>query len=145
MPFLQMSLSNFCQRWIWPLGASFYGIGFLVLLRLAYLGQLPTWLNRIPNVDKPLHVLLYAIATYLGHRVLQGKCWRITRLHPGWAIPLFPLVFALFTTAEELSQGLSPNRSLDGLDLICSLVGCWMGYRLAERHLNNKGIAKTPQ
>lgn len=120
--------------------AGLYGIGFLVILRVAYLGQLPGWLNGIPHYDKPLHVLLYAIATYLGHRLLQGKRWRIALFKPSWAVPLFPLAFAIFTTVEELAQGLSPNRSLDAIDLICSLVGCWIGYCLAER-----SIAKTQQ
>jgi len=133
------TFSAFRHRCGWPCLAGLYGIGFLWVLRLAYLGQLPSGLSRIPHYDKPLHLLLYAIATYLGHRLLQGKRWRIARphrrTHHSWALPLFPLAFAIFTTAEELFQGLSPNRSLDALDLVCSLVGCWLGYRLAERRI----------
>ena len=133
-----MSFSTFRQRYGWPIIAGLYGIGFLGVLRVAYLGQLPGWFSGIPHYDKPLHVLLYAIASYLGHRLLQGKRWSIKLLGHRWVLPLFPIAFAIFTTVEELSQGLSPNRSLDAIDLICSLVGCWMGYRLAERHLKGR-------
>lgn len=126
------------QRYVWPILTGLYGIAFLVILRVAYLGKLPGWLGGIPHYDKPLHVLLYAIATYLGHRLFQGKRWRINLLNQSWALPLFPFAFGIFTIIEELSQGFSPNRSLDAIDLICSLVGCWIGYCLAER-----SIAKT--
>lgn len=132
------SVSIFRQRYGWSMVAGLYGVGFLVMLRVAYLGQLPGWFSAIPHYDKPGHVVLYGIATYLGHRLLRDKRWKIG----GWALPLFPLAFAIFTTVEELAQGLSPNRSLDAIDLICSLVGCWMGYRLAERHLRNCKITK---
>lgn len=129
------SFATFRQRYLWPTVTGCYGLGFLIILRLAYLGQLPGWLGHIPHYDKPLHVVLYAIATFLGHSLLQGKRWRINPFSQRWALPLFPLAFAIFTTMEELSQGLSPNRSLDAIDLICSLVGCWLGYRLAERRI----------
>ncbi len=128
------------QPRLWFILTGLYGSFFLITLRLAYLGHLPTWFANIPNYDKPAHVVLYAIATYLGHRILQGKRWRIPLFNQSWALPLFPVAFAIFTTVEELSQGLSPNRSLDAIDLICSLVGCWIGYRLAER-----GLAKASQ
>lgn len=131
------------QPLLWIILTGLYGGFFLITLRLAYLGNLPTWFASIPNYDKPAHVVLYAIATYLGHRILRGKRWRLAIFNQGWALPLFPLAFAIFTTVEELSQGLSPNRSLDAIDLICSLVGCWIGYRLAERGLaraNSKGM-----
>lgn len=151
-----MFFSAFRRRYFWAMVSGLYGCGFLIVLRVAYLGQLPRWFDGIPHYDKPLHLLLYAIATYLGHRLFKGKSWRLKRsslnkltqeklawekLTPKrWALPLFPLAFAIFTTIEELAQGLSPNRSLDAIDLICSLVGCWIGYRLAER-----SIAKIQQ
>lgn len=106
-----------------------YGLLFCILLWVAYQGHLPNWFQGIPNYDKPGHVILYAIAAYLGHRLVNYRHITIRR----WAIPLFPLGFAVFTTIEELSQGLSPNRTLDALDLICSLVGVGLGYWLAER------------
>ena len=124
------------QNFLVPALAGLYGTAFLATLWLAYRGQLPGWLSAIPHYDKPLHVLLYAIATYLGHRLLKGRRWLLPLFRQHWKLPLFPLAFAIFTIAEELFQGLSPNRSLDAFDLICSLVGCWLGYRLAERHIS---------
>ncbi|NJN32051.1 MAG: hypothetical protein HC824_17745 [Synechococcales cyanobacterium RM1_1_8] len=117
---------------------------FLWILYLAYSGHLPDWFQAIPYYDKPAHGVLYAIASYLGHRLLRGK----SILIQGIRLPLFPLLFACFTTGEELLQGLAPTRTLDGIDLICSLVGAWLGYRLAERSLakapaDNPGAAKS--
>jgi polysaccharide biosynthesis protein VpsQ len=128
------------QQVFWALMACCYGGFFLMTLRFAYLGALPTWLQAIPYFDKLGHMVLYAIATYLGHRLLRGKHWRIQ----GRSLPLFPLAFASFTIVEELLQGFSPNRSLDGIDLICSLLGCWLGYRLAERGLDKSQSKALP-
>ncbi|MBE9059602.1 hypothetical protein [cf. Phormidesmis sp. LEGE 11477] len=102
---------------------------FLVMLAAAYTGDLPVAeLSKINNFDKIGHVILYFIPTYLGHRLCRGK-------HVRRAIPVFPSLFALFTIAEELVQGLSPNRTLDAGDMVCSLVGVAMGYWLAQRQL----------
>ena len=113
----------------WQVIALLYGLFFLITLAAAYSGNLPSWFQAIPYYDKVGHVGLYAIATYLGHRLLN---YRKIRLGSA-LLPLFPLGFALFTTAEELGQGLSPNRTLDALDLVCSLVGVVLGYGLAWR------------
>gem|GEM_PF-2348404 len=51
----------------------------------------------------------------------------------GISLPLWVLIFSSFTIVEELGQGFSPNRSVDWLDLVCSLVGVALGYKLAER------------
>ncbi|MEO0541613.1 MAG: hypothetical protein AAFZ80_12220 [Cyanobacteria bacterium P01_A01_bin.105] len=106
-----------------------YGVLFLIMLWAAYTGNLPIdALNWIPNFDKFGHVILYCIASYLGHRVCQ-----LRHLRP-WQRPLFPTMFGLFTLAEEIFQGLSPNRTLDAIDLVCSFIGVVLGYWLAERH-----------
>ncbi|MEO1593194.1 MAG: VanZ family protein [Cyanobacteria bacterium J06632_22] len=111
--------------------ATIYGGLFLLTLWAAYTGNLPLGaLNRIPYYDKAGHVILYCIATYLGHRVLQLRHlrrWSVT-------LPVFPALFGLFTLTEELLQFLSPNRTLDALDLVCSFIGVGLGYWLAERH-----------
>lgn len=109
----------------WRSLALAYGLGFAGVLGMAYTGNLPPWFSGIPYADKWGHVILYAIATLLGHGALRGRGrWG------SW--PLFPLGFGLFTVAEEMAQGLSPNRTLDGLDLICSGVGIGVGYAIAE-------------
>jgi hypothetical protein len=106
-----------------------YAATFLLILWAAYTNHLPTgFLNTIPYYDKVGHVILYGIATYLGHRV-----WRRRFCLGGVAWPLFPALFALFTLVEEGLQGLSPYRTLDGVDLICSLLGIGLGYALASK------------
>jgi len=102
---------------------------FLVMLAVAYTGHLPvSEISEIPYFDKIGHLVLYCAPTYLGHRLCRGK--HVKRL-----IPVFPSLFALFTIAEELAQGLSPNRTLDAGDMLCSLIGIGAGYWLAQRQL----------
>lgn len=110
----------------WKLLSVLYAGIFLSILWFAYHGQLPAFLTQN---DKPAHVFLYAIATFLGHRVCKRR-----RLHlPGFSFPLFPALFTVFTITEELLQSLSPNRSLDAMDMVASMIGVGIGYWLAER------------
>lgn len=102
---------------------------FLVILVMAYTGNLPVQLAAIPHYDKPGHLILYAVAAYLGHRILQRRRIRVG----GMRLPFWILIFGTFTVIEEVLQGLSPNRSLDALDLIFSGLGIALGYGLAER------------
>lgn len=105
-----------------------YGSVFLLILWAAYTNNLPLdLLGKIPYYDKIGHVVLYAIASYLGHRVLNKRHFKGRR----W-LPVFPVLFALVMTAEEIVQGLSPYRTLDSLDLVCSLSGVVLGYILAQ-------------
>ena len=104
---------------------------------LAYLGKLPTqYLLGFPYADKIGHVVLYCIAAFVGHRVLKQR----HTIFLGCPIPLFPMLFGLFTVVEEGLQGLAPNRTLDAVDLVASLIGVLLGYWLAEkRGLGIKG------
>jgi len=126
-----MSSADKSVSWGTHLAAAIYGGLFLVMLWAAYNGTLPVGrlLGNVPNADKAGHVILYCVASYLGHRVFRLRHLR------RWAlpIPVFPAIFGLFTLAEEVLQGLSPNRTLDALDLVCSFVGVGLGYWLAER------------
>ena len=102
---------------------------FLAMLAAAYTGNLPiTEISKFHNFDKIGHLVLYCIPAYLGHRLCQGR-------HVRRAIPVFPGLFALFTIAEELVQGLSPNRTLDAGDMLCSLIGIGVGYWIAQRQI----------
>ena len=105
-----------------------YGGVFLLILWAAYTNNLPlALLGKIPYYDKIGHVVLYALASYLGHRVLNRRHFRGKRY-----LPIFPVLFGLAMTAEEIVQGLSPYRTLDSLDLVCSLGGVVLGYFLAQ-------------
>lgn len=115
------------------LALAYLGI-FLVILYLAYTGNLPQYLGTIPYYDKVGHVVLYSIATYLGHRVIQRRHLRVGR----WSLPLFPLGFALWTGVEEVIQQFSPNRTLDLGDLICSGLGIALGYWLSQHSSGRK-------
>jgi VanZ family protein len=106
--------------------AAGYAAILLGILVLAYLGKLPSTLTQN---DKLGHVVLYGIATYLGCRVLGDRKMNLAN----WQVPLFPFLFGCFTLIEEFTQSLSPNRTLDGIDLIASFVGIGLGYWLAER------------
>mgnify|MGYP001793315351 CR=1 FL=1 len=110
-----------------------YGIFFLVMLVLAYQGTLPVaWLSNFHNGDKIGHLILYCLPSYLGHTLFRHKHFSSLRL------PAFPGLFTLFTIAEELSQGLSPNRTLDAGDMVCSLIGIAVGYWLAQRQARRR-------
>ncbi|MEL6470411.1 MAG: VanZ family protein [Cyanobacteria bacterium J06623_4] len=108
--------------------SAIYGLFFLLMLIAAYTGHLPVgWITRYHNADKVGHLVLYFIPSYLGHRLCRYRhIWRGT-------LPLFPVLFTLFTVTEELIQGFSPNRTLDAGDMVCSLVGIAVGYWLAQR------------
>lgn len=122
-------------RWGWgALTAVYLGI-FLTILVLAYTGNLPPYLQQN---DKLGHLVLYGLATYLGHRILKYRRVRLFHL----PLPLFPLLFSLFTVIEEGAQSLSPNRTLDAIDLLASFAGIGLGYWLAEREKGTKKATK---
>jgi polysaccharide biosynthesis protein VpsQ len=106
-----------------------YAALFGVILVLAYSGNLPAQLAIIPHYDKPGHLILYGVATYLGHRVLRWR--RVGQLY----LPIWVICFGSFTLIEEGIQAFAPHRSFDGLDIIMSCLGIGLGYWLAERDL----------
>lgn len=107
-----------------------YACFFLITLWAAYHNQLPlNFLEKLPNYDKFGHVILYCIASYLGHYLCRQKHFKPA----GLSLPVFPVLFALFTITEELLQGLSPYRTLDAGDLLCSFSGIGLGYWFAQR------------
>lgn len=129
--------SNQSSRHIGVLSVVYASL-FLITLVTAYTGNLPTHLlNQIPYYDKIGHVVLYCIASYLGHQFFKGRHLTLNRL----SLPLWPSLFGIFTITEEIIQGLSPNRTLDGLDMVCSIVGVVAGYALAEwKHQANQRL-----
>ncbi|MGK7873422.1 MAG: VanZ family protein [Xenococcaceae cyanobacterium] len=125
MKFPQLKLANRG----WAIAAFVYSAILLTIFVLAYTGKLPPQLSNIPFYDTLGHFILYGIATYLGHRVLKRR--RINLL--GYAIPLWPLLFAIFTVLEEGLQSFSPNRTFSWTDMIASMLGLLFGYWLSER------------
>lgn len=116
--------------------AALYGVAFLTTLWAAYNNRLPLiWLSQFPNYDKVGHVVLYCIPTYLGHRLCKQKHLKRHFNQTTLSLPVFPALFVLFTITEELIQGLSPYRTLDPGDMICSLAGIGLGYWLVQRSL----------
>jgi hypothetical protein len=114
-----------------------YCLTFLLILWLAYTHNLPTYLTKI---DKAGHLGLYGFATYLAQRALNYK--RL-RLGP-WLLPMFPTLFGLFTLVEECAQSLSPNRTFDGIDLVCSFIGIAVGYGLAQLSCKRSSSSSRP-
>lgn len=106
-----------------------YLLIFLSIMAMAYTNNLPGYLSAIPHYDKPGHLILYALPTYLGHRILNYRTLPLRSLR----LPLFPLLFTLFTVTEELIQNLSPYRTLDAIDLLASAIGIVLGWWIAER------------
>ena len=118
----------------WNFLALCYLVVFVSIMWLAYTNRIPSYFIHFPYADKVAHGGLYAIAAYLGHQVLKHR--RLWLFNLG--LPLFPAFFGLFTLGEELLQGLSPYRTLDLGDLICSFAGLLLGYWWAERSLPPK-------
>ena len=110
---------------IWKILAVIYALIFITIGILAYFHGLPKVLTVN---DKAGHVILYGIATYLGHRALNRRKVKLG----SWSIPVFPTLFAGLTTIDEFCQLLSPNRSFDLGDLAASFFGILIAYGLAE-------------
>ncbi|MDB9312219.1 VanZ family protein [Spirulina sp. CS-785/01] len=120
--------------WGWRLIALLYAATLIFIGFSAYQQTLPEYLNRIPHYDVIGHVVLYLIATYLGHRVLRQRkipCF-------GYRLPLFPVIFALITVVDEFLQSFSPSRTYSWIDLTASFLGLAVGYWLVEREVGNK-------
>ena len=110
----------------WKLIGLVYLAVFSIILALAYQGALPSILTQN---DKLAHVVLYGIATFVGHQAFQGRS--IYR-----RIPLFPTAFTIFTVLEESAQAWSPDRTFDVEDLVASFIGIGIGYWSARSVLN---------
>lgn len=116
-------------KWLALIYAALFGW----ILVLAYTGNLPSQLAVIPYYDKVGHVILYGVATYLGHRLLHRFTLRLGPYH----LSLWVLAFGGWTLVEEGAQFFAPTRSLDALDLVCSILGIGIGYWCAKQQLSH--------
>ncbi len=110
---------------VWKVLAVIYLSVFALIIVLAYNRALPEYLTQN---DKAGHIFLYGLATFLGQMVSNHRTFKLA----AWTLPMFPLVFSIFTLVEEWSQSLSPNRTFDIGDLAASCLGILIGYGLAE-------------
>ncbi|MGK7929600.1 MAG: VanZ family protein [Spirulina sp.] len=115
----------------WLLAALVYAATLFMIGFFAYTNSLPRYLHYIPYHDLLGHFILYGTASYLGDRVLRGR--KLTLM--GYRISLFALIFGIITVVEEYIQSFAPYRTFSWLDMICSLLGLWVGYWLAQREL----------
>lgn len=96
----------------------------------AYLGRLPTFYQRIPNVDFVAHAVLYGLLAgfldgALGHRpLLRGRAPWLR-----WA----PLLVLSVAGAEEIAQLLSPRRTASLSDFVGDVIGVTLFVWLAGR------------
>ena len=108
------------MKFIWKILAGICGIGFVVILILAYLKGIPSFISAVPYYDKVGHFLLFGIVGYVLHRVTKRKYVSV--------FPLAVTLFSVFTVLEEGMQIFSVNRTFSFSDLIFSLVGIWVFF-----------------
>lgn len=77
------------------------------------------WVRRTPHGDKIGHIVLFGFLAFCLNlastfRTINRGCFSI---YQG------SLVVLLFVTLEELSQAFIPQRTLDGMDYLASVMG----------------------
>lgn len=77
------------------------------------------WARRVPNGDKLSHIILFGTLALLFNLCSR---YRVVELR-GVMIYRGSLLVLLFTTCEEFSQFLLPNRTFDLLDYSASVFG----------------------
>lgn len=85
---------------------------------------------RTPGFDKVGHIVIYGSLTALAIRGF-GDRWI------GRFVPLWPTLFLLVSTADELRQRTVPGRDFSREDMIANVVGVSLGWvvgRLFTRH-----------
>jgi VanZ family protein len=128
-----MRFKQRAQQYRWQFLGGLYLLVFCGILLLAYRGELPGFLTQN---DKLAHLILYAIATFVGHQAFkQRTIWG--------KIPFFPGLFSLFTIGEEFAQSFSPNRTFDSGDLVASFFGIAIGWGLAQKVTGKNSIKNS--
>ena len=115
-------------RWLlWP-----QAVLMVIITTLAYLNLLPVSLG-FPYADKLMHFLLFGMVTFWLHLWLGGRSLALGPLR----LPLAVLIAFSCALPEELAQGWSSIRSLEGLDIISDLAGMlvfvWIGSWVLAR------------
>jgi VanZ family protein len=88
-----------------------------------------------PPYDQLGHFILYGIASFLCHRATGKKNMNLFN----YSIPFGPVIFTIFTAAEEMLQGILPNRSASIEDFLFSFCGIAFFYWIGEFGDRKKG------
>lgn len=118
----------------WIVAFISYFLILLGIMALAAKGKLVNFSLAHPPYDKLGHFILYGIASFLGHRASGRRMMVIL----GYPLPVGPLIFTLFTIAEEMLQAMFPNRSAGFDDLLASFSGIVLFFWLGELWDNRK-------
>jgi hypothetical protein len=103
----------------WRMAFFAYMVVLLTIFLLAYLGLIPTKMQRLPLFDTLGHFILLGLASFLSHRALNRKSFCLGPLK----LPAGPACSSLFIITEECLQSLSPIRSTTWSDMLANLSG----------------------
>ncbi len=114
-------------RWLlWPQAAL-----AVLITTMAYLDLLPVKLG-FPYADKLMHFILFGLVAFWLHIWLGGRTLSLGPLR----LPLAVIIAFCCAVPEELAQGWSSIRALEGLDIIDlagMLVFAWIASRVLAR------------
>ena len=110
---------------LWPQAAL-----MVIITTLAYLNLLPFSLG-FPHADKLMHFLLFGMVAFWLHLWLDGRSLALGPVR----LPLAVLIAFGCALPEELAQGWSSIRALEGLDIISDLAGMLVFVWIASRVL----------
>lgn len=112
----------------WIIASVLYLLFILSVMLLADMGILVNFPLAHPPYDKLGHFILYGIASFLFHRATGKKTIDILN----YKLPAGPLIFTIFTAAEELLQAILPNRTASIEDFLFSFSGIVIFYAIGE-------------
>lgn len=112
----------------WIIASVLYLLFILSVMLLADMGILVNFPLAHPPYDKLGHFILYGIASFLFHRATGKKTIDILN----YKLPAGPLIFTIFTAAEELLQAILPNRTASIEDFLFSFSGIVIFYGIGE-------------
>lgn len=113
---------------IWIIAWVVYLLFILSVMLVADMGILVNFPLARPPYDKLGHFILYGIASFLCHRATGKKTINILN----YQAPIGPLIFTIFTAAEELLQAILPNRTASIEDFLFSFGGIIIFYAIGE-------------
>jgi VanZ family protein len=119
----------------WIVASFLYFLILLSIMLLADTGKLVNFPLAHPPYDKLGHFVLYGIASFLCHRATGKKNMNFFN----YSIPFGPAIFTIFTAAEEMLQGILPNRSASIEDFLFSFCGIAVFYWIGEVWDRKKG------
>jgi VanZ family protein len=112
----------------WIIACFIYLLILVGIMLLADTGKLLNFPLAHPPYDKLGHFILYGTASFLCHRATGKRMVNIL----SYRVPIGPLLFTIFTAAEELLQSILPNRSASIEDFLCSCGGIIIFYWIGE-------------